>query len=302
MAKVIPSALQAHYDTGQTCLSAAILIQRNDGEVFGFVMNSQPLTLDLSLWNSPPWDLAGLTAFEFDAAHGMEALSIQSSVGLDVDDATLVVLNKGEVFTELDILAGRWRGAKYRLFLYRWDVANPHIEADIETLKVGTIGEIHVTPVTLQIELHCLKRRLQLPVGMVSQPTCRARFGDSLCRVDLAPFTHTFAVSTVSNATTFTSSDASGFAADAFAQGSVTLQDGPNAGLPLTVESSDAFGGFVLSAPTVFPIVPGDTLIAVEGCRKRLLEDCRDRYANVVNFQGEPHRPTRDKIISGTGE
>jgi len=34
----------------------------------------------------------------------------------------------------------------------------------------------------------------------------------------------------------------------------------------------------------------------VAGCRKRLDEDCRLKFDNVLNFQGEPHRPTVDAI------
>lgn len=300
MPKVIPAALQAHYDTGQTCLTVGLLIQRLDGEVFGLSMCSVPLVLDLTPWNAAPWDLDGLTAFEFESASGMEAIAIQSSAGFDVDDGQLIALNKGQMFTEGDILAGRWRGARFRIFVYRWDVEAPTIANDVETLKVGTIGEIETGPVTLKAELHCLKRRLQQSEGMVSQPTCRARFGDDLCRVDLAPYTHALTVTAVADNRTFTCSGAVQ-GPDAFGNGVVTFDTGLNQRLSMTVETFEA-GVFTLNAPTVFPIQVGDTLTAVEGCRKRFAEDCVGRYANGVNFQGEPHRPTRDRILSGVGE
>lgn len=303
MPNVIPAALQAHYDTGQTCMAAAILIQRLDGEVFGFNMNSQRLVLDVTPWSSAPWDLSGMSAFEFDSAHGMEALSIQSTATLDVDDAALVVLNKGEVFKEPDILAGRWYGARYRLFLYRWDVTSPTIANDVETLKVGTFGEIHISPVTLNIELHCLKRRLQQPMGEVSQRTCRARFGSQgpgRCNIDIENYTFSLAVTSVQDALTFTCS-AAVQAAGEFDQGTVTFTSGPNKGLTFSVESYESGGVFTLSGPAVLPVEVGNVINAVIGCRKRRDEDCHLRFANVVNFQGEPDRPTRDRIISGVG-
>jgi uncharacterized phage protein (TIGR02218 family) len=34
----------------------------------------------------------------------------------------------------------------------------------------------------------------------------------------------------------------------------------------------------------------------VAGCDKRL-ENCRDRFANVVNFRGFPHIPGQDTVI-----
>ena len=108
MPKTIPAALQAHYDTGRTCLSAAVLIQRADGELFGFTMNSKPLTLDITPWDDLPWVLTGETAFEFEAASGMEAFVIESTAGFEVDETQIVSLNNGGLFTENDVLAGRW--------------------------------------------------------------------------------------------------------------------------------------------------------------------------------------------------
>lgn len=300
MPKSIPAALQAHYDTGQTCLSVGLLIQRLDGDVFGLSMCSVPLVLDLTPWNLDPWSLDGLTAFEFESASGMEAIAIQGSSGFNVDDGQLIALNKGQMFTEADILAGRWRGARYRIFLYRWDVTAPTIANDVETLKVGTIGEIETTPVTIKVELHCLKRRLQQSAGMVSQPTCRARFGDEMCRVDLTPYTHALTVTAVEDARTFTCS-AAVQGPDAFGNGVVTFNTGLNEKISMTIETFQS-GEFTLSAPMIFPIQVGDTLTAVEGCRKRFAEDCVARHANAFNFQGEPHRPTRDRILSGVGE
>lgn len=303
MPKTIPAALQAHYDTGQTCLTVGLIIQRLDGEVFALSMCSVPLVLDVTPWNLPPWDLVGLTALEFESASGMEAIAIQSSAGFDVDDGELIALNKGQMFTEADILAGRWRGARYRIFLYRWDVAAPTIANDVETLKVGTIGEIQTDPVTIKVELHCLKRRMQQSEGIVSQPTCRARFGsqgDGACNVDPAPYTHAFTVTAVASNRQFTCSGA-GQPADAFGNGLVTFNTGLNHDLSMTVETFES-GVFTLSAPMIYAIQVGDTLTAVEGCRKRFPEDCVARYANGVNFQGEPHRPTRDRVLSGVGE
>jgi uncharacterized phage protein (TIGR02218 family) len=300
MPKLIPAALQAHYDTGATCLSVAILIQRLDGEVFGLALSSKPLILDVTPWGYAPWDLAGLTAFEFDSASGMEAISIQSTAGTSVDDGQLVALNKGEMFTEADIIAGRWRGARYRIFTYRWDVEAPTIADDVETLKVGTFGEIEISPVVLKIELHCLKRLLQQPVGIVGQPTCRVPFGSQglgKCNVDLAPYTHALTVTSVADSRTFTCAAATQ-PDDAFGNGQVRFTSGGNEGLIAKVEGFIA-GVFTLEASLTFPLEVGDTLVAIEGCRKRFVEDCKNRYANQFNFQGNPHQPTRDRIISG---
>jgi hypothetical protein len=42
----------------------------------------------------------------------------------------------------------------------------------------------------------------------------------------------------------------------------------------------------------------GDTYSVHAGCRKRLAEDCLAKFDNVLNFQGEPHRPTVDDLTA----
>jgi uncharacterized phage protein (TIGR02218 family) len=307
MPKTIPAALQVHYDTGQTCMAPAVLIQRLDGELFGFTLNSKPLILDITPWNAAPWDLSGdsntdTSAFEFESASGMEAFVIESSAGFEVDETQIVTLNNGDLFSENDILAGRWRGARFRIFLYRWDVAVPTIADDVETLKVGTIGELHATPVTVKAELHCLKRGLQIPVGIVTQPTCRVRVfstGDGQCNKDPTGFVHSLTVTGVTDKGEFTCSGA-GQAADYFGYGIVQWDTGLNAGLSMQVSTFES-GVFTLVAPMIFNIQVGDTLTATAGCRGRFTEDCKTKFNNAVNFQGEKDAPTRDRTISGVG-
>ena len=61
-------ALTVDRETGVVIDATAPAGARKDfedviGEVFGFTSASRPLVLDLTAWNSDPWDLAGLTAF-----------------------------------------------------------------------------------------------------------------------------------------------------------------------------------------------------------------------------------------------
>lgn len=296
----IPVALQAHYDTGTTSMAYAALIQRVDGTVFAFTSCSKPLVLDVTPWDEEPWDLAGLTAQEFDASQGLDVSQMVSTAGLNVDNGEITTLDDGTVFTREDILAGRWRGARWRIFRYRWDVEAPVIEDDVEVLQQGTIGEFKIGDVYVTVEFRGLKQGLQQPVGIVSQANCRARFGSQgsgQCNKDPAPFTHALTVTGVTDEKTFQAS-AAVQAADYFGNGVLTWDTGLNVGIPVQVSTFESTE-FVLVHPMIFEIQVGDTLTAVAGCRKRRDEDCRLKYANVVNFQGEPDRPTRDFVISG---
>ena len=63
------------------------------------------------------------------------------------------------------------------------------------------------------------------------------------------------------------------------------------------VESYDGSEITLVSAPAG-PFLAGDEFRAMAGCGKRVLEDCRDKFDNVVNFQGEPHRPGVDQLTA----
>jgi uncharacterized phage protein (TIGR02218 family) len=301
MPKVIPAALQAHYDTGQTALATALLIQRKDGALFGITSCSVPLVLDLTPWDTLPWALTGQTAFEFDARQGLDLKTIESTAGFEVDDSELQTLNDGTLFTEADILAGRWAEARFRLFLYRWDVAVPTIANDVEVLKVGSFGQTYPGRDIIRQELRCLKELLQHPVGIVSQPTCRARFGSQgsgQCNKDPAPFTFSLTVTAVASNLVFTASAATQ-AADYFGAGELTWTSGQNDGLSAQINQFSA-GVFTLAAPMIGTVAIGDTFTAIAGCRKRRTQDCVAKFANGLNFQGEPDRPTTDRVVSGT--
>jgi len=298
----IPASLQAHYDTGHTCMAVGLLLQRADGTTMGLTSLSVPRKIDITPWNSLPWNLAGLTSFEFSPLHGLTFGTLESTAGFEVDETSFVTLNNGQTFLEADLLAGRWFSARFRLFLFRWDVATTTIADDIETLKVGTMGQPKVESAKITMELRCLKQRLQQPIGIVSQPTCRARLfstGSAQCNANPTGFRHNLTVTGVTDQGRFICSGA-GQSVDYFGAGNVKWLTGNNAGIEMQV-SSFASGAFVLTAPAVLAIQVGDTLIAEAGCRKRLGPDCRDKFGNVPNFQGEEHRPTADRILSGVG-
>jgi uncharacterized phage protein (TIGR02218 family) len=297
--KAIPAALQAHYDSGSTSMASAIVVQRTDGQVFGFTSGDAPLKLDLSPWDSPAWDLAAQTAFVFDAKQGLGVSSIVTTSGFSVDNLELSTLDDGTLFDRDDVMAGRWRNANYRLFRYRWDVATPTIADDVETMMRGTFGEITLGENTLTVELRGIAQKLQQPVGIVSQQACRVRLGGAgtgQCNKALAPFTHPLTVTASAGRQVFTASGA-GQADDYFGEGVVTWTTGGNAGVSQKVRTF-ASGVFTLILPMVLPVQVGDTFSAVAGCRKRLNEDCKTKFSNVVNFQGEPHRPTVDDLVT----
>ena len=107
------------------------------------------------------------------------------------------------------------------------------------------------------------------------------------------------AVVDVIDRTTFTATIDEPRAADGwFAGGVLTWETGANAGRAIEVKSwTQATSQIELLLPPGYPIAPGDTFRIHPGCDKRL-DTCSDRFANVLNFRGEPYVPGQDLLMS----
>jgi uncharacterized phage protein (TIGR02218 family) len=87
-------------------------------------------------------------------------------------------------------------------------------------------------------------------------------------------------------------------AADGWFDGGVlTWETGDNAGRAIEVKSwAQASGQITLFLPPGYPIRPGDVFRVHPGCDKRL-DTCVTRFANVLNFRGEPYVPGQDEMM-----
>jgi len=272
--KTLPTSLAAHVASGTTTLADLLKITRKDGAVYAFTSAGDDVTI------------GGVT---YIASQGLDISSLEVSAGLAVDNLELTTLDDGSTFTRLDVLSGKWRNAAFTISRYNW--ASP--SDGIEVRMVGTIGEVHLKRGSIVAELRGLQQALQQPIGSVTSKTCRARLGDALCTKSLTAFTFTGSVTTATSAQVFTAS-ALTQAADFFAEGILTWTGGPSSGLAVKVKGFTG-GVFTLSLPMLSAVVLGDTFSVIAGCQKRL-EDCRDKFNNVLNFQGEPHLPGIDQM------
>ncbi|MDT0635105.1 DUF2163 domain-containing protein [Spectribacter hydrogenoxidans] len=143
-------------------------------------------------------------------------------------------------------------------------------------------------------EVRSLAQKLQQVIGNKTQPTCVNRLGDEWCGVDLDGLQEAGAVETVHGRTAFsdtTQTQSAGY----FAGGLVEFTTGNNAGYQRQVRTFDG-ERFELLAPFPFPFAAGDQYQARPDCFKRLIEDCRDTFDNVINFRGAPYLPGTDTL------
>lgn len=228
--KTIPTALAAHYASGTTTLADLLKITRKDGQVFAFTSASTDVTISGQLYTS---------------AQGLDISSLEVTAGLAVDNLELTTLDDGTIFSRVEVLAGVWRNADFIISRYNW--ASPG--DGIEVRMVGTVGEVHLKRGSITAELRGLQQYLQQPIGSVTSKTCRARLGDSLCRVVLTGYTFTGSVTASSSQQVFIDATKGG---DTFysnvslllnangANGSTTFTDGSSSPKSVTVGAGAA--------------------------------------------------------------
>lgn len=282
--KTIPSGLATHYAGKTTSIVYFLLITRTDGQVFGFTSHDEDITIAAQTYLSSP---------------GVEVTNIVNTAGFAVDNLELTTLDDDTIFSRSDVLSGRWRNAKFLISKGNWVTPTN----GLESVLAGTIGEGTLKNTTIVLELRGLQQYLQQPVGDTSSKTCRARFADfptknnnNRCGLNPAAYTFTAGVTSVTNNQTFTASSLTQ-AADYFGEGVLTWIDGPSAGLSQKVRTHTTGGVLTLSLPMLLTVAIGQNFNIIAGCRKRLIEDCKTKFGNnVLNFQGEPHRPTVDEL------
>ena len=286
--KSIPSALQTHLDTGQTTLAMGLKITRLDGAIYAYTTASLDATI------------SGTT---YSAAQGLDVSSIATSAGLAVDNLELNTLDDGTLFTRADVLNGKWRNATFSIVRYNW--ASPG--DGVEPLLAGVIGNVELRQGMVVCEFRGLQQYLQQPVGSVNSKTCRCNFADfpaasgsSLCRLSAGTYTRASTVSAVTSRQVFTSSAlwTAAPTADYYGEGVLTWTSGNNTGRQIKVKTYVASGVLTLMLPMAADIQVGDGFSIVAGCRKRLAEDCVAKFANVLNFGGEPHVPGLDSLTA----
>lgn len=199
---------------------------------------------------------------------------------------------------DLDAVAsGVFDNARCYLFATNWD--NP-VE-DYEPIVASILGKTTLADNRYRIEEMALIDVLGQSVGQTYTASCRHTFGDAGCKVDLGSITVAGTLTSATDGSTF--QDLSRTEVDDyFAVGTIQFTSGANAGLkPQEIKSYAADGTIVTFEPFYYLPEIGDSYTMIPGCRKRL-EDCRDKWNNVLNFGGFPNVPTSSQYskVGGT--
>lgn len=247
-------------------------VLRRDGVALGFT------THDRDLW------FAGVN---HRAAPGMVPSAIRRSADLEPDSAEVEGALSHGAITAADLAAGRFDGARVLTGLVDWET----LEAVV--LYAGTLGTVGEQAGSFTATLHSRKAELARDPVPRTSPTCRAAFCGPGCGLSAARFTHEARLLGADPAANSVTLDCE-CAPALFAGGTLRWLDGPLAGLGSAIVAA-AGTALVLDAPLDLLPPAGTRALVREGC-DRTLATCAERFANAVNFRGEPFLPGNDLV------
>ncbi len=245
---------------------------RRNGATFGFTSHNRDLMF------------AGL---RHRAAPGMLPSAIRRTAELEHDAAEVQGVLAHDAISSADLRAGRYDSARVAIGVVDWETL------EHATLFHGELGGINEEAGRFEAELHSAKAALAIDAVPRTSPTCRAQFCDPGCQLNAARFTHLCVVTTTDVETGRLTFAASPPPADLL-HGSLRWIDGPHAGISMQVINADA-QGLVVDRQLDPGILPGQRVLLREGC-DHTLATCATRFANAVNFQGEPFLPGNDLL------
>jgi uncharacterized phage protein (TIGR02218 family) len=253
-------------------------LERRDGVALGFTTHDRDLAIAGLIYRSTP---------------GMLPSTVVRSDGFDLDTLDVEGALTSDAISAVDLAAGRWDGAAISVFMVDWEAP----EGETLPIARGELGEVSINGDAFSAELKGPTAALDRPVVEQVSPECRARLGDKRCRVDLAALTRVARVAAIIGENDIEVDTAA--PEDVWRYGWLRWLTGANSGLESTITGS---AGAVISLrdPPPFTAAVGDLCELTEGCDRRLVT-CLGRFANAVNFRGEPHLPGMDLLTRYPG-
>jgi uncharacterized phage protein (TIGR02218 family) len=264
-------------------------ITRADAQVFRFTDHIGALT-DRHGETFTPIGGPAVTAKEHAGGareHTAEMMAAMVVGGAEMDDLEAGLWEDAEAIEVIVDWRYPWAGCFKR---HRWWLRDVQWDGEKWTAQLGGYAS-----------------RFQRPRGDVYSSVCGHDFGDGFgqattfgCMFDVASTQESGTVSAlVSPLRTFQATGLTpAHVAEYFVAGQIVWTGGDNTGHKSAVRKQTEGSGYYeleieLSLPQAIQV--GDTFTIVQGCQKRLVEDCIPR-GQVINFGGFPFMPGADKI------
>lgn len=286
MTLAISAPLRAHYAGSVTTLAMLVKITRRDGLIFGYTDHDVSIRFE------------GVT---YRASIGHAPTDIDTSADLAVDNLEIQAFIDDASLREADLLAGVWDYARVDVF----EVNYNDLTMGARYIKRGRLGNIRLwsRPRKFIAELRGLSQHLQQSVVEVYSASCLADVFDARCAPGgVMASGKTLASESRTGQVVTSSTDRRTFVASAlddgpWQAGKVTWTTGLNASYAMEVKSwTNGTKTLVLMLPMPYDIAASDTFTINPGCLKRIIEDCKTIYNNVLNNRSFPYVPGIDLL------
>lgn len=276
------ATLNTHLATEATHVCYCWSVRRSDGRVLGFTDHDRRLSFE------------GIT---FTPESGLSAKALTSTTGLSVNNSEALGVLNADAITEADIEAGRYDDAEVTTWLVQWDDVTRR-----EVKFIGSIGEITRESGTYRAELRGLTELLNQPQGRSYLRTCSAVVGDAGCKVNVNDpmFRADATLSALDDGQVLTMTLDATYTDRWFEGGVIAFRSGLAEGLQAVIKKDETRGTkriLTLWRPMPAAIAVGDSVRLTAGCDKRA-QTCREKFGNLLNFQGFPDIPGDDWLMS----
>lgn len=271
------SALKAHMAQEATTLARLWKVTRPDNTVFAFTDYDQDISY------------LGITYLH---SSGFTASNIATSSALNVDNLEVDSFISSDTITDADLLAKKWDYSLVQI----WRVNYNDLTMSHEILCEGHIGEVSTGRNSFKAEIRGLTQNLAQNVGRFYLVPCDADLGDMRCTVNLASFTVTGSVTSITSQSAFTDSSRLE-SAQYFTAGKLTWTSGLNAGISIEVKAF-LTGLITMSESMPYTIAISDAYSVYAGCDKSTAV-CNGTFSNIANHRGFPLIPGLQRVVAG---
>ena len=280
--KSLTPEFAGHLAGGATTLARCWIVTRKDALQIGFTDHDREL------------EVAGVTCAP---ENGLETTSDASGPGFASGGSEISGAVSSAALTDADLEAGLWDGAEVAVYLVSWSDPDHYL-----LLRRARIGEVSRKDGAFQAELRGLSHLLETRRGRVFSRMCDADLGDPRCGVDLTDprYFREAEVVAMTGEARLQAARLEDVAAGWFSGGRFIVLDGECAGFRSEIARQDADAGevsLVLWQAPPAALVAGTRFTVTAGCDKSY-ETCRAKFSNGVNFQGFPHMPGTDFVLS----
>ena len=245
-------------------------IYRRDGITLGFTTHDRDLWFDGILHRAAP---------------GMLPSAIRRTSGFEDDPSDIEGALTHDAVRAEDLAIGRYDEARIESGIVDW------VTRESATLYAGTISTLRQEGAGFRAELASAKARLARDPVPLTSPSCRAQFCGPGCGLSAAAHSARARVIALDADAGTVTLDRE---AAPYRYGHLRWLDGPATGLAARI--LDAVGGEVTLGEPVDAAWPtGLRVLLREGC-DRTIATCHARFANAMNFRGEPFLPGNDML------